>query len=328
MVETLGVETALSQQDIDDLFHPLLVSSRLALAVSGGADSMALMVMAADWQKRRRASGLSVPDITVLTVDHGLRAESGAETDWVARCARSHELPHHVLAWRGEKPDTRLQETARTKRYRLMAEYCLTHDIPCLITAHHLQDQAETLLMRLARGSGIDGLTGMAAGTHNWGVQVWRPLLSVRKERLVAFLQARNTEWLEDPSNDDTRFERVRWRTAMPDIAAHGLTPEGLMRSAIRLARAREALERTTDRFMSEAVMVHPVGYCTFEGKALRDAPADIALRALGRMIRAVGGGDGPPNLAQREELLGKLNIDSPSCTNPGRMSYFAAKQK
>src|SRR6476659_466529 len=216
-------------------FAPLISFPRLALAVSGGADSMALLHLVA----HSRAEGALTREVTVLTVDHGLRASSREEAAMVGRMAASLGLSHALLTWtRDERQSGGLQERARQGRYDLMAAYCQAHDIPALVTAHHLDDQAETFLMRLKRGSGLDGLAAIPEESVWSGIAVLRPLLEMPKARLAATLAAASLGWAEDPSNCDERFERARMRASHETLGKLGLTPEALARSARRLRRA------------------------------------------------------------------------------------------
>jgi len=189
------------------LLAPLRRFSRVALAVSGGPDSLALMQLAA---RLRAEFGVS---LTVLTVDHGLRESSGEEAAMVGRQAAALGLPHAILTWAsGESRAASLQARARAARYDLMAAYCHAHDIQALVTAHHLDDQAETFLMRLKRGSGLDGLAAIPERGAWAGIAVLRPLLDVQKARLVATLREADVRFVCDPSNHDPRFERARVR--------------------------------------------------------------------------------------------------------------------
>src|SRR5215467_9123155 len=193
----------------------------VALAVSGGSDSVAMMVLFADWLVQQ---GGDSGRHTVLTVDHHLRPRSGAEARMVAERARELGFRHAVLDWQDPKPATGLQAAARDARYRLMHDYLAAHGMTLLLTAHTRDDQAETLLMRLARGSGLDGLAAMAPlaplGDHGAatddGDELWigRPFLDVPKLTLRATLEARKMRWMEDPSNIAPEFERARLRAA------------------------------------------------------------------------------------------------------------------
>ncbi|MGA9603900.1 MAG: tRNA lysidine(34) synthetase TilS [Methyloceanibacter sp.] len=296
--------TALSISESRTAFDRLALYPKLALAVSGGPDSLALLHLAATWRAARGKG----PELHVLTVDHGLRAASREEALMVGRLASALGLPHAILEWeqQGERY-TALQARARAARYDLMVAYCHAHDIPALATAHTLDDQAETFLMRLKRGSGLDGLAAIPM-TGAWsGIAVERPLLDVAKARLIATLQERGIGFVSDPSNSDVRFERARVRREAGALAALGLTAEALALSARRLRRAREALDQAAESFLAASSEVSEAGYATVDREALLAAPQEIALRALSRLIAMVGGGEEPLRLAKVETLLASL---------------------
>jgi tRNA(Ile)-lysidine synthase len=303
---------AISSSEARAAFASLSRFPRLALAVSGGADSVALLHLIARW----RAEAVAKPDVTVLTVDHGLRPESFEEAAMVARMAKSLGLRHEILTW---TPDTRqasaLQERAREARYDLMASHCHAHDIPALVTAHHLDDQAETFLMRLKRGSGLDGLAAIPEESVWSGIVVLRPLLDMPKARLAATLTEAGLHWASDPSNSDSRFERARVRASHDALAQLGLTPEALARSARRLQRARAALDESAQRFLDEHGAVSEAGYSLIAHDALIAAPVEIALRALARVVTAVGGRVKPLRLSKLEALLASL-AENPKTTH------------
>ena len=210
---------------------PFGPSPRIAAAVSGGADSMALLLLAARWAPGAGAR------LVALTVDHGLRAESAAEAARVAAWCAARGIAHRVLEWRGAKPAAGLQEAARTARYGLLAGWCRRGGIVHLLTGHNAGDQAETFLMRLRRGSGVAGLAGMPAVAVRDGVRVLRPLLGVRRERLEAALEAAGEAWIEDPSNRDPAFERVRVRADAARLEAAGIASRDVLR-AVQIGRA------------------------------------------------------------------------------------------
>jgi len=293
-------------------FTSLIRFPRVALAVSGGADSMALLHLVTRW----RAEDVLKQEVTVLTVDHGLRASSREEAAMVARMAASLGLPHAILTWtRDERYSGGLQERARAGRYDLMAAYCQAHDIPALVTAHHLDDQAETFLMRLKRGSGLDGLAAIPEESAWSGIAVLRPLLDIPKARLAATLTEAGITWVEDPSNRDPRFERARMRACGDALAKLGLTPEALARSAGRLRRAQAALDHAADKFLAEQGAMSEAGYCLIAREALVVLPAEIALRVLARAVNAVGGRETPLRLAKLEALLASL-IENPKAAH------------
>src|SRR5258707_13891532 len=215
----------------------------VVLAVSGGPDSIALMWLAARW-RRALARG---PRLIAVTVDHGLRPGAAAEAREVKRLARSLDLPHRTLRWTGPKPRTGLPAAARAARYRLLAQAARASDATHILTAHTRDDQAETLLMRMLRGSGIAGLAAMARESERDGVLLARPFLNVSKSQLIATLEKAKVGFADDPTNRDTNFTRPRIRAIMPVLAAEGGDARNLARLASRLARANAAVEVLAD---------------------------------------------------------------------------------
>ncbi|HFQ15883.1 MAG TPA: tRNA lysidine(34) synthetase TilS [Rhodobacteraceae bacterium] len=291
---------AAGAEELNRLFAVCHGHAHLALAVSGGADSMALMHLARRWQQA------TAPRITltVLTVDHGLRPQSAAEARQVAAWARHLRLDHVTLKWPGKKPRTAIQETARAARYGLLTGWCRAHDASALLLAHHMDDQAETVLMRLSRGSGLAGLAAMKPVTIRDGVTVLRPLLGVRKSELEALLRQNDQGWISDPSNDNTGFARIRMRQVLAALEKNSqLTP--------RLARLARGIGAARDRQTAEVAAaartftrLHPGGYCEMEPQLLAALPATLRRELLGRALQAVGGGPYPPNRQALDRLV------------------------
>lgn len=250
--------------------------------------------------------------IVIATVDHGLRAGSRKEAEWVADKARALGLAHETLSWEGAKPETGLQDAARTARYRLLAELAWRHPAPAaIVTAHTEDDQAETFLMRLARGSGLDGLTGMSA-TRLIGADehchLVRPLLGVPGARLRDLLQESGLDWIEDPSNTQDRFERVRLRKARPVLQDLGLANDKIALSAKRLERAHAALEASARALEHAAGLdVHSGAYASLDADVFRDAAEELRLRVMARLIAAFGGAAEPVRLAKLEGLVARM---------------------
>jgi tRNA(Ile)-lysidine synthase len=260
----------------------------IAVAVSGGPDSLALAILLDRWAKRRGGRAIA------LTVDHGLRRESAVEARRVARWMRSRGITHRTLAWRGRKPKRGIQAAARDARYALLEGWCRRHAILHLALAHHRDDQIETFLMRLGRGSGLDGLAAMSAIAERAGVRLLRPLLDVDKSRLVASLAAMGQDWIEDPSNANPAFERVRLRRLRPGLECAGFAAGAIARTAAALARARAVNAGRIDALLVMAAMT-PEGLVRLPGDWLAGVPRPVALRALARLLVAVGGaGYGP----------------------------------
>jgi len=299
--------------EADRLFAELVDESALVLAVSGGADSTALLYLLARWRKRHKPS----PKLHAVTIDHGLRPQSRSEASGVKRIAAQLGVVHRTMRWAGEKPLTGLQEKARAERYRLLLAAAHKAGARCVITAHTLDDQAETVLFRLARGSGLAGIGAMArvshAGFHGPVMRgargspaLVRPLLGVAKARLVATLHAAGIAHVEDPSNADPRFARVRWRKLAPVLAAEGLTAARLVQLARRVRRNEAAIEAVVTAAFDRLGWRPQAWTIAFDARGLRDVPAEIALRLIGRAASEVGD-EGPVELGKLESLCESL---------------------
>lgn len=287
-----------------DRLGPYERAPRLAVAVSGGADSVALALLADAWARRRGGA------IAALTVDHRLRPESAAEARQVGQWLAIRGIAHQTLVWTGPHPRSDIQAAARAARYRLLEDWCAQHRCLHLLTAHHLEDRAETFWLRLARGSGLDGLAGISAVTERAWCRVLRPLLDVPPERLRARLRREGQAWIEDPSNGNTEFGRVRVRQARASLAAEGLSAARLQETLRHLGRARQALEAGTSELLGSAVSLHAAGFAWVETEAIRRAEPELGLRALAAVLAAIGGTDYPPRLDRLERLHEALGRD------------------
>ena len=221
--------------EIETLFAPLSAARGVLLAVSGGPDSVALMLLAAAWARP------GTPKLAVATVDHGLREGSRGEAEAVAAWAQSLGLPHQILSWDGEKPKTRIQERARAARYDLLFRHARALGADHVLTAHHADDQAETILFRLLRGSGVAGLAGMPVAARHGEIVHLRPLLAYPKAALVELCEARGQAYFRDPSNEDLGFARTRLRRLLRLLAEEELDSAGAAaaRPPRRQGRAR-----------------------------------------------------------------------------------------
>lgn len=281
------------------LFADLKRADVLALAVSGGPDSTALMWLAARWRKRVKTG----PKLVALTVDHGLRKESRAEAREVKKLAASLGVEHVTLRWSGAKPSRGLPAAARDARYALLASAAHKAGAVCILTAHTRDDQAETFLMRLARGSGLPGLAAMARLTPRDGVVLVRPLLDVPKSRLIATLEKAGIAFADDPTNRDSAFTRPRWRKLLPELAQEGVDARTIARLVLRLARANAALDAVL--FGAERALLQGDGKRrqTIDAKAFATLPDEIRLRLLHRAVDRAGH-EGPAELGKVERLL------------------------
>jgi tRNA(Ile)-lysidine synthase len=339
-VRTADTE-AVSASEAAALFSSLIDVPVLVLAVSGGPDSTALMALAARWRDGLAAK----PKLIAVTVDHGLRQEAKDEAAAAARLARQLHVAHRTLRWTGRKPATGLQEAARLARYRLLARAAHEAGARHVLTAHTLDDQAETVLIRLTRGSGLTGLGAMqrisvipgrerSERTRNpysealrrmdsgpgplgrpgmTDLILVRPLLDIPKSRLIATLRVANIPFADDPSNRDPRFTRARLRALMPALAEEGLDARRLALLARRLRRADVALETTVDEvepllYLSPGVTGRPGASIVLDAPGFATLPAEVALRLLGRAVAAAGD-EGPVELAKLEALHLALEV-------------------
>src|SRR6267378_707857 len=309
----------ISAQNAKRLFADWKAAPAIVLAVSGGPDSIALMWLAARW----RSTLARGPRLIAVTVDHGLRAEAAAEAREVKRLARTLDLPHRTMRWTGEKPKTGLPAAARAARYRLLAQAARACGATHILTAHTRDDQAETVLMRLLRSSGIGGLAAMARESERDGVLLARPFLHVAKSQLVATLKKAKIGFADDPTNRDTNFTRPRLREIMPVLAAEGGDARSLARLASRLARANQAVEVLVDGaerylalrdreapragFDANAFDASTFEARTFDASAFAAMPEEIRLRLLKRAIDRFGH-EGPAELGKVEALLAALD--------------------
>ena len=286
---------------------------KIALAVSGGGDSMALLWLAADWAKSQPVI------LSVVTIDHRLRPESNAETLVVKQAAKQLGLAHTTLTWQGWQGEGNLQDAARQARLTLINAW--RGDIRHVLMAHTLDDQAETFLMRLRRGSGVDGLSGIAPrrtlghslppqidetisagiGSAEW--HIIRPLLDISRVALRQYLTTIEADWVEDSSNHDSRYERVRMRQVMPHLDAVGLHPDNLAATAKSLRRAREALTRRALDVARRSVREFD-GDVVFERQSLEIVEEETQLRLLAAALCWVSSNHYRPRIGALETTL------------------------
>jgi tRNA(Ile)-lysidine synthase len=334
--KTSDDDLPISAVQAQGLFADLADAPGLVLAVSGGPDSMALMWLVARWRK-----GLTRgPRLIAVTVDHGLRREAAREAREVKRVARTLDVPHRTLRWQGDKPKAGLPEAARIARYRLLAKAAKAAGASHILTAHTRDDQAETLLMRLLRGSGIAGLAAMASLSERDGVALARPLLDVAKAQLIATLKAAQLGFAEDPTNTDPLFTRPRLRALMPALAAEGGDISNFARLAARLARANAAIELLADgaeqylALVGHAAPPRPAPNLgeigakgqIFDARAFAALPEEIRLRLLMRAINRFGS-EGPAELGKAETLLAALDRTFAETAKAGEATQSRLRQ-
>jgi len=269
------------------------VDHPLGLAVSGGGDSVALLLLAVDAGQQVRA----------VTVDHGLRPEAAAEAAWVGRLCARLGVPHDTLQWQGWTGAGNLQDQARRARLSLIADWAMAAGLGAVALGHTQDDQAETVLMRLARRAGVDGLSAMSDRRRAQGMTWLRPLLSVSRDDLRAFLRARGQEWIEDPSNDALRFDRVKARRALTALAPLGLTAAVLAGVADQMRTARSALDHQTEAAARQIARIEG-GDVVMDRAGFEGLPAEIRRRLLVGALGWIGSADYGPRAASVQALL------------------------
>ncbi len=293
-------------RDFPDLFRAVAAPfeappiSTLGLAVSGGSDSLAMLHLYAQWADQNNVT------LRVATVDHGLRAAAVKEAAWVAGQCQELNISHDVLQWISPDNVRNVQSTARTARYGLLADWAVSAGLDAIAIGHTIDDQAETFLMRLARGSGVDGLSAMRRDWHDRGVRWVRPLLDVTRARLRDMLQAGGQTWIDDPSNDDTQFDRVKARQALQILAPLGITADRLSQTADQMTRAGAALHAATIALAKTAV-VQTHGDLTLDVSGMRRAPREVQLRMMAAALGWISGAPYRPRLKALEEVYAAI---------------------
>ncbi len=297
-------------QKIKRLYIDIEAETPIAVAVSGGPDSMALL-----WLLVNLPPQESFRTLYALTVDHGLRPDSAAEArqvgEWVASWSG---VTHTVLTRTAPESGHKIMEEARRDRYRMMESFCRGKAVTHLFVAHHRDDQAETLLFRLAKGSGLDGLGGMKPVRRMGDVDLCRPLLDVAKEDLTALCRARNIPFVNDPSNINAAYARPRLRAAMDVLAAEGLTAERMAKTALRLARASDALKSYADTAWETAILKINTNRIDFSFSVLNNLPSEIRFRLILKACKTIRNDEAStdnhdygPRIAKLEDLIDRF---------------------
>ena len=270
-------------------------TEQVAVAASGGSDSTALLVLA--------CARLGPARIEAVSVDHGLRVEAADEIAQVAALCASLGCGHTILRWDSWDQSGNLQAEARAARYRLMADWAQGPGIGMVLLGHTADDQAETVLMRLARGSGVDGLAAMQPLAMRDGVRWARPLLDMTRDDLRAFLTARGIGWSEDPSNEDDGFDRIRLRQMMAELSKIGLSRDRLLQTADHMSRARDALRHAT-LALAQQITQQEAGDVIIERTGFEAAPEELQSRLLAAALCFVSGHSYRPRFAPLRALI------------------------
>jgi tRNA(Ile)-lysidine synthase len=293
-------DTQVIYEQVTGFFMPAPPKA-LGVAVSGGSDSLGLLVLLAQW-----AAEGNGPEVHAVTVDHGLRAEAAEEAREVARICADLEVPHDILRWNGWTGVGNLQQAARRARYDLMSDWARQKGIDQVAVAHTADDQAETTLMRLARESGLDGLSAMTAKKRHGRMIFCRPALGVRREDLRDILRNRGLAWIDDPSNIDPEYDRVKAREALAVLEPLGVSVTGLSRTAGHLAKARDTLNWYA--FVAARDLGHVQGAdIVLDRRKFRILPDEIGRRVLLEALRWVSGAAYGPRGKTLELLMESL---------------------
>ena len=275
----------------------------VAVAVSGGADSLALALLAKEWADKRKGN------VIALTVDHGLRPESMDEAKQVAIWMKERNIEHHILMADTHLPHKNLMHHARTLRYQLLTDWCREHHILHLLVGHHQGDQVETFLLRLERGSGVYGLAAMTPVSHRDGVRILRPLLNTPKTILTKYLQQQNQAFIHDPTNDNLTYTRNNIRAILSQQQdGTTLLQQRLANTTQAMAYSRAALEHQVAQALNRYAILHLEGYVTLNLPNLLNQPEDIALRMLATMITCISGKEQRPRMENLQRLYTSLN--------------------
>jgi|AntRauTorcE11897_2_1112592.scaffolds.fasta_scaffold06090_2 tRNA(Ile)-lysidine synthase len=279
-------------------------SDHIAVGISGGADSLALTLLMSGWCQDHEFK------LTAFTIDHGLRAEAATEAETVHNLLSARQINHRILKVTDKIGSTRIQETARQRRYTLLAEACAAEGIKTLAVGHHLEDQFETVLMRLTRGSGLKGLCGMApVRSLHGGVNLIRPLLDQPKSALTGYCRAQNIKWINDPSNEDTQYTRVQLRQQQDALAEIGLTPAVLESSRRKLAGAAGFINSAVKDAHRHCVQRHDDGYQINVAVFMALHPY-LRAEIISGLLTEIGQTPYPPRSAALNTLLDQMQSE------------------
>ena len=293
----------------------LRLGQKLGVAVSGGGDSMALLVILDQWGKSRHH------EIRAVTVDHGLRPESRGEAETVAEFCLARGIVHDILDVTPIEEGGNLQARARSARYESIRRWGARENVRHVFLGHTMDDQAETVLLRLARGAGLHGLSAMAAERYDAFICWVRPLLETRRWELRELLQAEGIDWIDDPSNEDGRFDRIKMRKALQVLEPLGITIDGLAATAARLGEQKLALQHALENLHDIAVSYGEFGELRIEADAFLAAPYALRYGLMSAVLHAFGDGDYPPRSRSLAPLIGRLSHHNPNLRLGGTLN-------
>ena len=300
---SLALEKKFSEKFSALLKEEKISEDSFVVGVSGGADSLALILLLKAYSEKYPCT------LFAITVNHQLREDSLEEARYVAELMKKYGIEHHILDWNGEKPQAGLEEAARKARYALLAEFCKKNTVPNLLVAHHKRDQAETFLMRLQRGSGVDGLSGMAEiSEFDNNLKLIRPLLEFMPEELKQYLKEKKVEWKEDSLNECEDFLRVKVRKFLPELEDRiGLSIERLAKTSNVLSRTRDYLEKQTDNFIKNNVKFFGEKVLKISIQQLQNLHEEILFRVLAKLLKETAERDYIPESEQIQRICDSI---------------------
>lgn len=260
-----------------------IVAKDFVVAVSGGADSLALTYLLSSWAK------INAKNIIAITVEHGLREDSLAEAEYVSELMKKENIEHHILKWDGKKPEANIEDIAREVRYSLLIEFCKSRNIENIFVGHHKYDQVETFLMRLQRGSGLDGLSSMEEVSSREDINIIRPLLSLKPELFKQYLNSKNIEWKEDYSNQDEKFLRVKIRKNMDILSTLGISSDKIYKAAKALSSTKDFIEEEVSKFCKNNIEFVSPFVAKIDFDVIREAHREMLFRVLSNLIKKIG---------------------------------------
>lgn len=316
----------LTESYFEKKIHELLpeLKERIAVAVSGGADSLCLTLMLHEYSKKQ---GI---ELKALTVDHQIRKESSKEAKEVHKFLKKQGIQHEILLNKEKIGQTKVEEQARSIRYQLLTDYCKKNNIQTLFVAHQQEDQIETFLSRLARGSSVEGLSAMREKVYRNGVLLVRPFLDISKSEIEKYLSQKNLNWVKDPMNEDESFERVKWRKFLPVLEEKGLPLKNILSSTKRLNRAAQALFWYQETFIKEGVTFYPEGYALVDKDKYFLLPDEIKIKVMDALLKRIGKSDKMISLELLERaVLGDIKkMSLASCLIiPHKRGIFISKE-
>ncbi len=294
----------------------------LAIAVSGGCDSMCLLRLLSDWCKANHHP------LVALTVDHGIRPEAKDEANQVQSWCQLLDVKHYTLTWKGTIPTSNIQAKARKIRYKLLEEFCKNHHILHLFLAHHKQDQAETVMLRLMRGASVSGMAAMRKQSTYNNILLLRPLLTISSEQICATIKLYQQDFIQDPSNQDPRYLRVETRQFLDQLQRKEEIVTHINRTAKHMQRVNAFLNQEVTYTKEKYVNFHPFGFAIIQKDFFSNTHEEIALRTLSQTLMSVSGASKTVRFEELERLYHSLRLQETSALTLGGCIIRQRKNK